>query len=385
MRFLFTVIKSVSHFRPMLPFARGLQARGHDVRFAAIDEMAQEIAGQGFDHLVMAGPSEALRAEIEAEMAKIPPKERGKAWSRKVFAGHLPRLALPGLLTALAEWRPDVIIRETTEFTGLIAAQKLGIPHVRLEIVNGESEESFGTNYGSHIDALREQVSLPPLGPGYIADEPSFSEHPQVLDMTPRVNTRAPVRYRTDTPAPVDVDAERPEWLPRGDRPLVYATFGTVAAGVESGAQIYQKALDALADLPVSILLTTGRDAPPDLLGAVPENATVRPFVPQAEVFPHAALMLCHGGSGTVVAGLSAGLPLVIAPLFADQDDNARCLAERGLCRMVANPDPDTLREAVREALADPAMRERAQEAARDIAATPSVDTALDALLADLG
>ena len=118
MRFLFTVIKSVSHFRPMLPFARGLQARGHDVRFAAIDEMAQEIAGQGFDHLVMAGPSEALRAEIEAEMAKIPPKERGKAWSRKVFAGHLPRLALPGLLTALAEWRPDVIIRERRNSQG---------------------------------------------------------------------------------------------------------------------------------------------------------------------------------------------------------------------------------------------------------------------------
>ena len=38
---------------------------------------------------------------------------------------------------------------------------------------------------------------------------------------------------------------------------------------------------------------------------------------------PHAAAMACHGGFGTVRAGLAAGVPLAVLPLFADQPDNA--------------------------------------------------------------
>ena len=45
---------------------------------------------------------------------------------------------------------------------------------------------------------------------------------------------------------------------------------------------------------------------------------------------PHAAAMVCHGGFGTVRAGLAAGVPLAVLPLFADQPDNARRVAELG-------------------------------------------------------
>ena len=38
---------------------------------------------------------------------------------------------------------------------------------------------------------------------------------------------------------------------------------------------------------------------------------------------PHARAMVCHGGSGTMRAGLAAGIPQVVLPLFADQPDNA--------------------------------------------------------------
>ena len=45
---------------------------------------------------------------------------------------------------------------------------------------------------------------------------------------------------------------------------------------------------------------------------------------------PHAAAMACHGGFGTVRAGLAAGVPLAVLPLFADQPYNARRVAELG-------------------------------------------------------
>ena len=51
---------------------------------------------------------------------------------------------------------------------------------------------------------------------------------------------------------------------------------------------------------------------------------------PQAELLPHCAAMVCHGGSGTVRQGLAAGVPLVVLPLFADQPENARLVHRIG-------------------------------------------------------
>jgi hypothetical protein len=43
-------------------------------------------------------------------------------------------------------------------------------------------------------------------------------------------------------------------------------------------------------------------------------------------VLPHAALVVCHGGSGSTFGALAAGVPLVIWPLFADQFRNGRAV-----------------------------------------------------------
>ena len=40
--------------------------------------------------------------------------------------------------------------------------------------------------------------------------------------------------------------------------------------------------------------------------------------------------MVCHGGFGTVRGGLTAGVPMAVLPLFADQPYNAARVAEIG-------------------------------------------------------
>lgn len=229
-----------------------------------------------------------------------------------------------------------MIVRETTEFAGLVAAEKLGIRHIRLEILNGEFEEAIASQYASEIDTLRGLVSLPPAGAGYLKDEMAFSAHPQLLDDTPRVNSQTPLRYHDDA-AGVSVEPSIQDWLPTDGLPLIYATFGTAAAGVTGASEIYRIALEAFTGLPAHILLTIGNGAPPDLIKQAPPNVTVRSFVPQADVLPHADLQVCHDGSGTVVAGLAAGVPMAITPLFADQPGNVRCLAAAGVCLAVTD------------------------------------------------
>ena len=70
--------------------------------------------------------------------------------------------------------------------------------------------------------------------------------------------------------------------------------------------------------------MTTGRRADRSTVEPVPPNAWVEEWWPQAEVMPATAAMIGHGGFGTTMAALAAGVPQVVVPLFAfDQFVNA--------------------------------------------------------------
>ena len=112
------------------------------------------------------------------------------------------------------------------------------------------------------------------------------------------------------------------------------------------------------------VLLTLGIEVDPAALGALPANAHVERWVPQARVMRAAAAMVGHGGSGSTLAALAAGLPLAVMPLFADQDQNARRVAALGAGLYLERVTP----EAVRTLLDDPAYWLAAQRVQLEIA-----------------
>ena len=104
---------------------------------------------------------------------------------------------------------------------------------------------------------------------------------------------------------------------------------------------------------------------------------------PRQDVLGHADAMVCHGGSGSTLGGIAAGLPMVIVPLFADQPQNADRVAEVGAGVAVV-PDRDApdaavspIREAIEKVLAEPSYRERAAALAAESRAQPVVDEAV--------
>jgi UDP:flavonoid glycosyltransferase YjiC (YdhE family) len=130
----------------------------------------------------------------------------------------------------------------------------------------------------------------------------------------------------------------------------------------------------------VEALLTTGPRLDPAELGALPDTVHVESYVPQAAVLGHAAAVLCHGGSGTLLWALAAGLPLVVAPLFADQPDNAAVVAALG-CGLVASAtDAAAMGAALARVLSEPHFGERAGAVEAEIAALPDMDAAVAAL-----
>ncbi len=131
-----------------------------------------------------------------------------------------------------------------------------------------------------------------------------------------------------------------PAW---GDpaQPLVYVTFGSVTGSLPPFAGVFREALDALADLPARVLMTVGRRVEPASLGPLPANAHVEQWLPQAAVLAQASAVLGHGGFGTTLGALAAGVPQVVAPIFtSDQVVNGTHVAAAGAGRTVP-PGPD--------------------------------------------
>ena len=160
-------------------------------------------------------------------------------------------------------------------------------------------------------------------------------------------------------------------------------TFGSVAGSFPQALPVYDVAMQAVAELPVRVLLTVGRELDLDALPAAPENVRVERWVPQQDVLGHAAAALVHGGSGSTLGALAAGVPLVVMPLFADQPQNARRVAEVG-AGVAVEPNRDDLdatvsplREAIRTVLEHPSYGERARALADELRALPVVDDAV--------
>ncbi len=104
--------------------------------------------------------------------------------------------------------------------------------------------------------------------------------------------------------------------------------------------------------------------------------------MPQADALAAASAALCHGGSGSTLGALAAGVPLVVAPLFADQPFNARRVQAVGAGLTVPAPTADAIRGALEAVLADDGHAAAARAVAAELRAQPPVDEVLEVLAA---
>src|SRR5262245_20769198 len=75
---------------------------------------------------------------------------------------------------------------------------------------------------------------------------------------------------------------EAPPPGPAGDRPLVYVCLGT---SFNTRRVIFQAVIDGLADLPIDVLISTGKGRVSAAeLGPLADNVELRDFVPAREV-----------------------------------------------------------------------------------------------------
>src|SRR4051812_18973458 len=281
MRVLFTSTAGAGHLGPLLPFADAVRRSGHEIVVSAPISAQARVERAGLPFISHADP---------------PDRELGPLWARvqaagllranalvvgELFAGLRARAALPGVELAIDAWRPDVVVRESCEFAGAVAAEARGIPHARVGIFLAAAEAMLLDVTAERVGELREWAGLAPdPRAGRLAAAPSLTLPPPSLE-GPGSRPATVLRYHA-APPPLRLARSRTT------APLVYLSFGSVAPTMGFYPGVYRAGVDALAGLPIRLLVTVGDAADPAALGPVPTNVRVERWIPQAEVFREA-------------------------------------------------------------------------------------------------
>ena len=359
MRILFASTQGAGHFGPLVPFIEAAARVGHDVLIVG----PPTLKARGYPFRAGAAPPDEVLGPIWARMPTLPPGQGDLVVVGIIFARLNVDAMLPALTEAIEEWRPDVVVRESAEFASAAAAEQHGLPHVRV----------------ATAVAIVEELALGIAGPVLEDRLPGLSKRvaastyltcwPGLIDPSPC----EAVRFRH--PAADARGAPLPDWWTGDARPLVYVSFGSVAATFPPAAQVYASALEAVADLPIRVLLSTGGNEVE--LGDVPSNVRVESWVDEPEVLAHAAAMVGHGGGGTTLSAMSAGCPLVTVPLFGDQPANGLRVAVAGAG--VVAPMLEIGRS-IERVLEHDSYRVAAQRVAAEMRALPPVDEFVERL-----
>ena len=389
MRVIFSCLPYYSHIFPVvLPVARALQRAGHTVAIATAPAMARELAEQGIESLPLPRVRTLEELMRDPDFAASPgmpdasdetPEQAAENRAKpgritKLRAGELAGSFANDLISVARDWRPDLIIRESNEFGGYYAAEKLGLPPVMLDI--SPLNALHLPVLHDTINAQRTELGLDPVA------DPFHSSRGTVIglispDWYPESVPTIPERsYRPD-PVTGRLDpmfADLPD-----DRPLVVAGLGTIAPKVvpEAG-KLTEAMISALGDLPCTGLISVGDD----WTGPHPDNVRLVPFVPLSLLLGGSELFLSHGGFGSVQLAMLAGTPMVNVPMFGDQVTNSHRIDELGLGVHVdpLNATPEALIKACERVLTDRSFRYRAAGLSRRIAALPGYDQLADDL-----
>lgn len=375
MRVLLTTPAGVGHIHPMLPLARAMVARGHDLLCAIPADGVAHVERAGI-RAVAAGPpgltNVAAARRQYPEFDALAPAEVPDVMFSKLFGAIAAPAILADLVPIALEWRPDLVVADAADFAGHIVAAELGVPSVTKGFGPLLPERRVAAA-GDEVAALWRSRGLEPRPYGGSYDHLYLDIYPLELQSpagahVPRRQLMRPVTDdgQLETSSPLPLPDGRP------DAPLVYVTMGTVF----NDPELLQVVLAALGELDVRALVTVGPQADPAAIGTPPAHVRVERYVPQTLVLPHCDAVVSHAGSGTVLATLTLGLPQVCLPQGADQFLNASAVASAsaGISLMPEGVTVVTVRDAIARLLADASFRHRANGIRASIASMPSPD-----------
>jgi hypothetical protein len=335
-------------------------------------DLQARVQAEGFTAAV-AGPTaiEAAVGAMSDPAVQAAGAEERWRFPATMFAGILAPRKLPELRELAGSFRPDLIVHPPVDLAGPLLATERGVPSACYGFLR-PPEDALIAGFAEQVGPLWAQAGLSP-------DPHAGIYRGWYLDRCPAgFGSRTAAAAGRSGPLratiPGDPDAMLPGWVDRlGRRPTVYVSLGTVPL-FNQPARL-KGLLEQLLGEDLELVVTVSELHDPAALGELPPTVHVERWLSLAALLPRCDAVLCHAGSGTTLAALAAGLPLVPVPDGADQFTNAQACAAAGVARTLLPADvtPGAVRDAVLGVLArDGVERAAARRVAAEIAEMPS-------------
>lgn len=359
MKIIMVAIGSVGDVHPIVGIGRTLHKKGHSVVVLANSYFESSIAHAGLDFHSIGSTNDYLNALNQMNIA-----------ARYKLRHIIVETLFLSPMKPVYEYIRDhyiqgdtVVVCSISSAGARLANEKLGVPMVSINVspmmcmstidpprlmlmenpkwiprwgyriifnmvINGYDREAC-----PRLNEFRKEIGLPPqrqtllwvLSPekiiGVFPDwfAPPAPDWPAQTELTGfLLFDEAKV---DDVPLPPEVE----HFLNAGTPPLIF-TPGTPN---KKAASFFQAAVDATMKLGMRAILLT--KYPEQVPSDLPPEILFVEYLPFSQVFLRAALLIHHGGIGTLAQALRAGIPQLIVPWGIDQYDNASRIKVMGV------------------------------------------------------
>lgn len=378
LRMLLSSTNSIRHLFPMIAFARVARRAGHTVGFLVSPGMEHTLRHEQFDMITigpgaLSGPDVAIADLTAMRGCGLNSAEDGWRW----FAGTRVDHFVDQAISAVADWRPDLIVHEMHDFVGSMTATALGVVSAVVATgpaITGPAAERMTEYVGErHLSrGLRPPVNPPGYAAGawYLDTCPpslqvdGWHPHSRVLALRPELYRAGP------TPRPI----ARPLGSPR-----VLVTFGACVAPPTTLSTLLRR----IASLDVEVIATVGAEVVPDTDDFGSDRIKLVQGIPLAELLGDVAAVVTRGCSGSSMLALNYGVPMVIIPEVVDHVTPAERIAAAGAGIALRAEDASTeaVVAAVRRVLGSPSVIGSARRIADEIADMPSAEEVIETLV----
>ena len=347
MRILVTAAPMLGHLLPVIPLAKALQDAGHEVTIVCGGDAAtadtlgivQHDALPGFRMSRVAIPV-MLRRPLAGRR-----EMQGRAGTD--FVGPLfaavTRRMLDTTLRVAEQTRPELILFEPLGTAGAVVAARRGVRAVLVENSLYDGPRLLSA-VSAHLPAA------PPEPAEVVTIAP-----PSVVGPRPGLPMRA-TPYSVGGAVPAHL-------LARGDRPRVIVSRSTVS-GPAGGGDPAPAVIAAAPTVDAEFILVRGPRGP------LPPNVLSVGPLPIDRVLPYADGFVHHGGAGSALGALAAGVPQIVVPGPGDRRFNAESVARRGAGLAIEAGAIDAAD--LRRLVTDPDLRTAAEQVRAELAARPS-------------
>jgi len=367
-------IGAFGHVLPTLPYLKVLTSRGVRVTYCSSENFRKTITDRG---------AEFVPFETNLTNQGKPADDIGKNLIAELPLRFLAEAGFVAsqLLPVLAQDKPDVIVHDQLAIAGRLLAKALDLPTIQFYT-------SFSAN--EHFSVARNFPTVPADDPARLAADQLAEKisaeygikHLGLFEIfEDKGDLNISVLQRKFHPAGDTFDdsfiftgaqiAPRDNsgtWQPpAGDRPLVYASLGTL---FNDQPEFYKMLFAAVKDLPVNLVTAIGNSVKPESLGEIPANVTTGAYLPQLDILEKASLFVTHAGTGSVMESIYYGVPMIGIPQMPEQIFTAMQLEKLGLGKAIIDKEQLTaelLHAKIKKMIGDPSYRQTAADFMADM------------------